>query len=99
MSKSNKITISGEEFFYNVEIYDSEYADFYTVFYKEVEVKTRKKFIFFGPIVTREVPKILFKTEFSIKTVMKTKDEVRKILERKVELLSRAEQIKKGEII
>ena len=98
--RENKITIRGEEFFYRLQSEVSEFSESeWTEFYKEIKIKTRKKYFLFGPIVEIEEPIILFEVGFWITSERYTKDELRTILEKKVELLHRKKEIEKGELI
>ena len=98
--RKNKITIRGEEFFYRLQSEVSEFSESeWTEFYKEIKIKTRKKYFLFGPIVEIEEPIILFKVYFWITSERYTKDELRAKLEKKVELLHRKKEIEKGELI
>jgi len=93
-----KIEINGEKFEYDIFLGDDYHADF-TEFYQGTEIESRKKYFFFGEIIDKEVPKLVFSVNFSIEDPDFTKEDVRKKLFRKVELLKRKEEIKKGEII
>lgn len=93
-----KIIILGEEFFY-APTYDTEGGLYGTEFFRELETHTVRKYLFFGPKISWQTPKTIFEVDFFIEDIRYTKEEVRSKLERKVKLLNRAEQIKKGEII
>lgn len=95
-----EIKILGKNFFYEV-FYDcSEWGEFYeTIFYKDVKFKKRKKFIFFGPLIDVPDHEISFVVHFNIEDETITKDELREVLERKVTLLERRNEILRGELI
>ena len=95
-----KININDEDYFYIVyHDFDYDGESIWTVFFKETEIEIRKKYLFFGPIIKKEYPKELFTVTGDIENENLTKEEVKSIIERKVELLKRKEQIKNGEII
>lgn len=98
--KMENINIDDKQFFYEIFVEVDEYGESWeTVFYSELRTKKRKKYLLFGPMV--EVPdhKEAFTVPFNIASPHLTKDELRSILERHVELLSRQEQILKGELV
>ena len=94
------ISINGKELEYEI-LYDvSEYDEYYsTVFYDGVVMEEYRKYLLFGPKLKREKRKEVFTLYFSIEDPSYTKDEIRSILERKVELLGRKEEIENGELI
>lgn len=94
------ITIKGKELKYEI-FYDcSEYGEYYsTVFYDGVETVEYRKYLLFGPKLKKEEPKEVFTLYFNIEDDSYTKDDLRRILEKRVELLGRAEEIEKGELI
>lgn len=94
------ITISGREFQYNIVWYDGEFGDYAeTVFYLGTKTETYRKYLLFGPMVTVEVPIEAFRFDGNIKSNKYTKEELRKKLEKKVELLDRQAEIDRGELI
>lgn len=95
------IKIMGDDFKYvvNYECSEMDYWE-WTEFYKETVSHCRRKYMgIFGPIVITEEPLILFRVGFNIEDPIRTKEELRSILNRKVELLNRGEEIKRGELI
>lgn len=95
-----KITIKGREFEYETFFDCSEYGDYeWTEFYDGLEEITKKKYIFFGEKKTFFIPKFIFKVYMNIEDPSYTKTDIRKVLEKRVELLERSEEIKRGEII
>ena len=86
----------GYEVFYDV----SEYGETYeTAFYEGTKIVSRKKYLLFGEPVSKEVPREIFRLHFSIEDEGRTKAEIRAVIERRLELLDRREQIARGEII
>lgn len=95
-----KIVIDGQEFEYQVYVdCDQDGTYEWTEFYQGTETKTYKRFIFFGKVITEIVTKLIFEVPINIEDFCYTKDDIRNRLLRKVELLKREEEIKKGEII
>jgi hypothetical protein len=96
-----KITIKGEEFQYELKFHVNDFGELYewTEFYQGEEVKFVKKFKFFGKLIEKRIPVLKFKVNFDITSAERTKEEVREILERKVTLLHRQEEIDRGELI
>jgi hypothetical protein len=77
-----------------------EGVDFYwTNFYEGTEIKTHKKYWLFGETITKVIPKLVFKLYFNVEDVDRTKRELSAILHRRLELLERANEIAKGELI
>lgn len=98
--KMGKVNIKGRELKYIVQYDCSEYGDYYwTQFYEETYTKTYKKFWLFGPTLTKEVPIVLFTLHLNVEDEYYTKSDIRTKISRKLELLDRKEQIKRGELI
>lgn len=95
-----KITIKGREFEYKT-FYDcSEHGDYeWTEFYDGLEEIVKKKYIFFGEKKTYFIPKLMFKVYKNIEDPSYTKSDIKKIIEKQVELLERSKEIERGEII
>lgn len=94
------ININGKEFKYEIFYDASEYSEYYlTVFYDCINTVEYRKYLLFGPKLIKEVGNEVFRVHFNIEDPSLTKGELRDILERKVELLQREEEIKKGELI
>lgn len=99
------IEINGETWYY--EVYEDIDYDWYyieTAFFKtKTKIVTKRKYWLFGEKSQVEVEKSLrdadFKLPFSIKDRKYTKEEIRAKIEREIELLNRAEEIRRGEII
>ena len=102
---NKKISILGLEYFYLLCGDMNDYGDewYWTVFYNETKIRSRKKYFLFGPIIEWEEPIELFRTEFDIEDSSYTKDELRVIMEKKVirflGLQNREEEIRKGDLI
>jgi len=97
-----KITILGEEFEYQIEEVDGWYGEtaWITCFYKGTTTEAYRKYLFFGEKITKIVPKRVFSVGFDIEDCTEyTKEELRSILERKVKLFHRIEELERGEII
>jgi len=98
------IKIKGVEFKYKVFLYDDGYDCFsYTKFYKGTEIKTRKKWLFFGETITKEIPIFQFEVKIDIENPRYTKEQMRQIIEkefnRSYNSINRIEEIENGEII
>ena len=94
------LDVNGRKIEYEV-FYDvSEYGETYeTVFYEGTQIVSRKKYFLFGEQVSKEVPREIFRLYFNIEDEGRTKSEIRAIIERKLELLDRKDQIRRGELI
>lgn len=82
---------------YDVSDYgESDWTDFYstnTTKYK------RKKYLFFGPFVEKVKYRKLFQIPFSIESASYTKNEVRKSLNRAIDIMNRKSELQRGEIV
>lgn len=97
---SKIINLNGEIFKYRIDGDCNEYDTWdWTDFYKESETKSYRKWLFFGPLITYQKPKVLFKVHFDIEDSNYTKDEVRAKIGRAYQLSKRKEEIRNGEII
>ena len=100
MAELKTLFVNGQQFEYKVCSDVSEYDTYsWTEFYRGVEAVTYRKYWLFGEKVTVYKPKFVFKIYHDIENKGYTKAEVRKWIEREVELLNRADEIEKGEII
>ena len=95
------ITIKGRQYTYKIcfecgEDYSWEWTEFY-----DGKTRTHKyrKYCLFGPIIIEEIPMIAFKVGFNIENPRITKQDLRERLEKEVELLERADEIRRGELI
>jgi hypothetical protein len=101
METITKITILGKEYFYRIKCKEFQSDEWnWTEFFTDYKSHMRKRFYFFGkPILIIEPTEILFRVEFNIESITKTKSDVRIQLEHAVKLLTRKEEIERGEII
>jgi len=94
------IDVNGRKIQYQV-FYDvSEYGETYeTVFYEGTRIVSRKKYYLFGEPVSKEEPREIFRLHFNVEDAHRTKSEIRAAIERRLELLDRKGQIRRGELI
>lgn len=80
--------------------YDEYNGTYYwTEFYMGTETRTFKRFLFFGETITKTEPKMVFKVWKNIESVGYTKDQIRTSITHELDLLVRADEIAKGEIV
>ncbi len=94
------IIINGDKWYYETFYEDHESGDYeYTKFYKELKTKWKRKHIFSSKKI--EVPdnEAVFTLWFDIEDCRYTKEQVKRAIDNKLELLDRCDQIKRGEII
>lgn len=94
------LVVSNTTLYYRLGYHDLHYDTVhYTQFYLELKTKFVKKYWLWGELV--EVPDYqeAFRVNFDIEQPTHTKNELREILERKLELYYREDQIKRGELI
>ena len=95
--------INGEVWYYKVyESLEYDYAE--TAFFKtKTKIVTKRKYWLFGEKLQLEVEKDFedadFKLYFNIENPKYTKSEIRAAINKKIELLNRVDEIKRGEII
>lgn len=95
-----ELTIEGRTFQYKIKYFTSEYSDYYvTEFFEGTCTIKRKKYLFFGEEVEKKIPKFSFELYANIEDERYTKKEIREMLIKKIELLDRKEEIKRGEIV
>lgn len=101
-----KLEIGGKIFYYKLKRYDcGEYgaSDCYeTYFFKEGnQTRTIKKYFLWGPNITIDnyFDNADFMIDFNIESKFKTREEVKKAIDKKIALLNREEEIKNGKII
>lgn len=99
-----EIEISGKKFNYRIDYDCSEFGETYqTVFFKKIMVDEKiwswrkLRFLNTGKLVEKD--KTLFCLYFDMHSPEYTKAEIKNRLEKEVELLGRAEEIERGEII
>ena len=94
------LNVNGKIFQYEIFHGSEEAGDYYwTKFYDGNETVTHKKYLLFGPVITKEVPKEIFKLGFSVEDSNYTAAYVRGRINSKLELMDRKLQIERGEII
>jgi len=97
------IEIFNKKMFYIVKDYscgDGGDTCYQTHFYDNKELrKHKKKYLFFGPIVEIIYHKELFFLYEDIKTIHKTKEDIRNLIKRELDLLEREAEVKKGYFI
>lgn len=96
-----KIKINGQEFEYMLfsDVDGDSLSYYWTEFYQGTEIKTRKKYLFFGEKIFEVVPKKVFELRMDIEDHRFTKAQVREKIERQIELMNRKEEIERGEIV
>lgn len=101
--KELKYTKDGKDYNFLYEVnYDvgeygeSEWTDFYSP--ETIKYKVRK-YLFFGPLVEKTKHRKLFQISFSIESPRFTKSEVRKELNRAIDIMNRKSELEKGEIV
>ena len=98
--RKKSLDVNGRKIEYEV-FYDvSEYGETYeTAFYEGTQIVSRKKYFLFGEPVSKETPREIFRLYFNVEDEGRTKSEIRTIIERRLELLDRKDQIRRGELI
>ena len=100
MSELKTINIDGRVLGYKV-CHDVGELESYswTEFYEGAVPVTRRKYWLFGEKITVHQPKLIFKISRDIEDTSYTKSQVRAWIYHQLELMGRAEEIKRGEII
>jgi|TARA_R110000851_G_scaffold47424_2_gene115159 hypothetical protein len=97
-----ELEINGRTLYYKLKSFDcGEYGVsrcYETHFFLKPTEKATK-YWFWGPIIDIESWDPVFKFNYSIESVKKTKEDIRKAIEKELVLLDRDEEIKKGNII
>ena len=94
---NNTLTIAGRTLTFEVFYSDDSYD--YTEFYEGTEKHTYKKWGLFGETITEELPKLVFTIDEAITNPNKSKEWWQKELTKEIELLTRKEEIERGEFI
>jgi hypothetical protein len=95
-----ELAIDGRVFQYRVLHCISEYSDYdITEFFQGFITIKRKKYWIFGEEIEKKIPKFSFNLYVNIEDESYTKKEIREMIQKKIELLNRKEEIKRGEII
>lgn len=77
-----------------------EYGDdYWTEFYEGTIQVTRKKYVIFGESITTEEPRLIFKIYEDCDCPTRSRGWWRERITRELELISRAEELKRGELI
>lgn len=94
------IKIGDEEFMYEILHYTNEFDSYEkTIFFREYEVKWRKKYFLFGKKIKSKKPIILFSINYSVETPFIAKEIMGIMIKKALESYFREKEIKKGEII
>lgn len=92
------ITIDGQTFDY--ETVWNHGQDFpSTHFYQDIETYSYRKYLFFGKVITKTRPKLVFTIYADSKNINLTKGWWLEKIRHEIELLGRAQEIEKGELI
>lgn len=95
-----EITIENHTFQYETLWSSSEYGDYpITYFYSGTIEKTYRKYLFFGKKMTKSVPKEVFRINADSEDTSLSKEWWRAKILNEISLLSREEEIKRGELI
>lgn len=102
-----ELDFNGRLFLYDIVSYEyGEYGEhgceiiYETHFYEtEPIMSERKKYYLFGPIIQETSYKKLFMVDFSIESEHVTKKDCRMKIQHEVDLLTRREEIARGEIV
>lgn len=98
-----KLQYKGYTFHYQVKEYDcGEYGVatcYTTIFYEYLGKGVKKKYWLWGPEVKYDIHKELFTLQYNIESCGITKIEIRRDLDKEIDLMFRCEEIKKGEIV
>lgn len=99
-----KITIDNRELLYKIKEHEcDEYGAFVcyeTIFYDPIpKIKKYKKYILFGPYIEKKYYEKLFTIDINLESNRYTKKDIKKYINRELELLNRDNEIKNGNII
>ncbi len=93
------LKINGIDLQYKTFVEVTEYGDTYwTEFYRGTVMSSRKKYILFGPVIIEEIPKRVFTIWEDSNNENLTKDWWKTQILQKLELLSRKEELERGEL-
>ena len=70
-----------------------------TYFFDGTFYSTYKKYLLFGPIIIKTIPYCVFTVNGHIESSNFSKDDIRKAIKERVEIINRIIEIKRGEII
>lgn len=97
-----ELTYKGVTYLYRIKSSVEDYDYVRTEFYSSTETEDiyRRKFFFFGPkIFIKTSPKFLFSLDFNIEDPVYVKEQIHNALNPRIERLTRAEEIKNGNIV
>jgi hypothetical protein len=95
-----QLEIDGVQLQYNIFSDFSEYSTVYwTDFYIGTRIITKRKYLLFGEKKTKEIPFKVFRLHINIEDPNYTKSEIRKKINKQLELLGRKSEIERGEIV
>lgn len=101
--KELSYTRNGKEynFVYETKCDIGEYGEsHWTDFYSPEPIKYKiRKYLFFGPLIEKTKYKKVFQIVFNVEDPRYTKLEVRKELNRRIDLMNRKSEIERGEIV
>lgn len=94
------LVVKNTTLYYELNYVDNHYdTTYYTRFYLELKTKKVRKYWLWGELVDVPDNKEIFRVWFDIEKPTHTKEELRIILERQLELYYRPEEIKRGELL
>jgi len=70
-----------------------------TYFYYNTTYASHPKYLIFGPIIIKTIPKFIFQIYGHIESEIFSKDDIRMKIHEKVNIINRRKEIKRGEII
>lgn len=75
-------------------------VDLYKTFFYEgyIDIK-HKKYLLFGKTITKSIPKYIFTLRINIESCKYKKDQIKTMIEEKIKILERQQEIERGEII
>lgn len=95
------VTVNNRTFHYETlwESYGEDCgSDPVTIFYEDTQTRSRKKYIFFGPVITWEEPQEVFRIYANSENEELTKSWWKTQIATKIELLTRKEELERGEL-
>lgn len=93
------IKVNDIELQYEVKVDVSEWGiNTWTEFYLGTETVTKRKYWLFGPLITKEFPKLAFEIYEDANDPSLSKQFWKTSIQRKLELLNRREELERGEL-
>jgi len=100
LSKYNSIEIDGRRLYYKGFCEVSEVGTYYwTEFYETTEIIKYRKWFFFGPVLTKEVPKVLFTIFEDCNNPLRDREWWSEAIRKKLSIESRKIEIDSGKLI